>query len=924
MKKLQQIFSFLLLLVITNVSLAQTGTVKGQLTDESGETIPFANLMVNETGSGASTDLDGFYTIELEAGIYSITVSYIGYADLTASDITVVAGEELVKDLILKSEGEIIDEIVVTASAIRNTEAALMTIQRRSSNVLDGVSAQTFKRSGDGDAGEAIQRVTGVSVEGGKHVYVRGLGDRYTKTILNGMDIPGLDPDRNSVELDIFPTNVIDNIMVFKTSTPDLPGDFTGGVVNIITKDFPDERSMVVAANVSVNPSMHFKSNFLSYQGGATDWLGMDDGTRALPFNPKQNIPEITSSNFYERNAVTSYTSSFSPTMAAAQSSNNVNKSFSFSTGNQIVKEKVTLGYIAALNYRHNTTYYEDAQFNEYVIIDDQFIKDKDTQGPLGETNAFWSALGGLSLKVKDHKFNAQYLRLQNGISSAATLTQKNLETNPSTIIKDNLEYAERSVNNIMVSGKHSLSDGQLDVNWNFAPTFTEVDEPDIRYTAFELTPEGSYDIRPSVGADVSRTFRNLQEQNYNGKVDVQYTTPNWTGEEMKIKAGFLSNNKNRDFSIVNYLFRVRNQISLGLTGDANQIFEPQNYWTEESNTGTYVRGNFEPANSYNATQNILAGYVMNEMPISEKFKAIYGLRVEQATNHYTGQTNDGSVIYNDVKVLSELDFLPSVNAIYSLNDQTNLRVSGSKTVARPSFKEKSLAQIQDRISGRTFLGNIDLEQTNIANFDIRYEHFMERGQIISFSTFYKSFDKPIELVAFDASAPSNFQAKNGGDASVYGVEVELRKSLDFLFTSLPGLSLGTNITLVHSSIDIGGEATRQMVGQSPFIVNTQLSYKGIANGWDGALSYNYQAERLLIAGLGSIPNIYDVPFHSLNIKTSKKLGPDDSWNISLGVDNILAQSKSKIYRSGQGQEGIFEMLNPGRQINVGLSYIIK
>ncbi|MBT8233254.1 MAG: carboxypeptidase-like regulatory domain-containing protein, partial [Bacteroidia bacterium] len=227
MEKLQITLRTILSVFLTLISISlfsQTGTVRGNLIDDvNGETIPFANIIVAETGDGMSTDLDGKFSVELPVGTYTFNVSYIGYADLSVSEIEVIENDVTLINLRLKEESEVLQEVVVTAKAVRNTEAALMTIQKKAPGLLNGITTQAIKRSGDSDVGSAIKRVTGVSVEGGKHVVVRGLGDRYSKTILNGLEVPGLDPDKNSVQLDIFPTNLVDNIIVYKSFTPDLP-----------------------------------------------------------------------------------------------------------------------------------------------------------------------------------------------------------------------------------------------------------------------------------------------------------------------------------------------------------------------------------------------------------------------------------------------------------------------------------------------------------------------------------------------------------------------------------------------------------------------------------------------------------------------------------------------------------------------------
>ena len=276
------------------------------------------------------------YSVDLTPGVYTFEVSYIGYAALNISEITVTEGQVTILDLRLKEEGALLEEVVVSAKAIRNTETALMTIQKKSPNLLDGISSQQFKRVGDSNAAAAIQRVPGVSVQGGKYVFVRGLGDRYTKSILNGMDIPGLDPDRNTVQMDIFPTNIIDNIIVVKSFTPDLPADFTGGVVNIVTKDFPEEKQMNLSLGTSFNPSMHLNNNYLSYKGSKTDWLGFDNGLRDLPFDKSNKIPAPI--NQFK---LTYLTASFNNIMAAEKTKSPVDYNVSFSAGNQVFRIKI-------------------------------------------------------------------------------------------------------------------------------------------------------------------------------------------------------------------------------------------------------------------------------------------------------------------------------------------------------------------------------------------------------------------------------------------------------------------------------------------------------------------------------------------------------------------------------------------------------
>ena len=943
-----RLFSVLAFSVLSTFMYAQTGTLRGTLTDgDTGEAIMFGTVFVKESSTGSDTDLDGNFDVKLAPGLYTVEFSYVGYPTLSVEGVEIIADQ--VTQLPVQLKEEAVDlglDIVVTAKAIQNTEVALLAIQKKASGLLDGISSQAIKRSGDGDVGGAIKRVTGVSVVDGKHVYVRGLGDRYSRTILNGMNIPGLDPDRNSVQLDIFPTNLVDNIIVHKSFSPNLPGDFTGGMVDIVTKDFPEDKTFSVSMSGSYNPSMHLNSNFIQYEGGSTDFLGFDDGTRKLPISTDLDIPSITDNS----KILSTVTRQFNPTMATYRAQNGINTNFAASFGNQKNLEKFDFGYTVSANYRNETEYFDNAQYNSYFKNADTDVNElslnRSINGELGRENVQWSSMIGTAIKSQNHKISLSAMHSQNAISRAALFDQRTLEFGQADIEKHTLEYTQRSVTNLLLAGKHSFGGGKLDLDWKLSPTLSQMDEPDIRTTAYETT-NGIYELNRSTGGGVTRTWRTMDETSYNGRVDFTY---NFEGiKKAKSKLMFGSNVvvKDRNFEIYDYIFPVRRRGTLSFTGDPNELFTEELIWTPENNAGVYTEFNFEPAKSYEARQNIIAGYAMNELPINERFKVIYGVRVEKADNWYTGRrqniTDIETDFFNDRKVLDDLDVLPSINTVYTLRENKdagktmNLRASASRTVARPSFKEKSIAQIDDRISGRTFIGNIDLESTDITNADLRWEYFLPKGQIVSVSAFYKGFVNPIELTAFDATSPNSFTPRNVGNATVTGVEFELRKSLDFVHPVFSKLSFNLNATVVNSSVEmtdeeIAGRAiaartnetisdTRVMVGQSPYLINAGLTYLDRDLGWEGNISFNTQGERLSIVGIGNVPDVYEKPFDSLNFKLSKQLGATKQWKVSVGVQNILADTKERVYRAYEGDDEIFDLFEPGSLINMGISY---
>jgi len=937
-KQIITFLSSLMLLVFVCQQGFSQGTVRGTVYDDvTGETVPFATVFVIETSGGTTTDLDGTYSYDLPAGSYTLEFSFIGFASLKVSEVEIVDDEVNVLDIRLKEESTMLDEIVVTAKQIRNTEAAILTLQKKSPNLLDGISSQTFKRIGDSNVAGAIKRVTGVSVEGGKYVFVRGLGDRYTKSILNGMDIPGLDPDRNTLQMDVFPTNLIDNIVVVKSFTPDLPGDFTGGVVNIVTKDFPEEKTMNISAGLGYNPSMHLNDNALGYAGSSTDALGFDNGDRRRPLSRNTFIPR-TAQQSPELNRLTQ---KFSNNWEAQNKRSFVDYNLGFSAGNQFDKKKMTIGYNMALNYKSTNQYFDDVQYNIFLKpdFDDEnafeLTPDRKQAGQLSKNNVLLTGLVGAAAKWDNHKISLSAIRIQNGESKAGEFTRNTFISSDNTINRDNLEYTERAISNALLSGKHSFDKGNLEVEWKLSPTYSQIYDKDIRLAQFRVDG-GQFSIEPSEGAVPIRIWRSLEEVNYSGKMDVTKKIL-VGGNESKIKIGGSYVTKNRNYDIQNFQFDVRNADDINFSGDANDLLAPQNIWTPESRTGVFVTGNYEPANTYDADQNTLGAYIMNELPISDKFKAVYGARVEHFQHIYTGQNNLGDRVFDNEELINNWNILPAANLIYTLNDNMNLRASFSRTLARPSFKEVSLAQIYDALSDRTYIGNLDLISTDVNNFDVRWENYQTGGQMFAVSAFYKTFENPIEIVAFSEIAPNNITPRNVGDATVAGIEIEARKKLSFIN---PGLSFGTNLTFVHSEVQMdrseGGEyesrvrnarpgeiikETRQMQGQSPFILNSYVNYVLPDSGVEANLSYNVQGKRLAIVGISQNPDVFEQPFHSLNFKFSKAVGPDQKLRLSIAGQNLLGSKIRREYESFNADNQTYESFAPGRAMSISASY---
>lgn len=958
----------LLLLITFSVSAlmasAQNGIIRGTVTeDASGEPMIGVTVLIEGTTKGAVTDFDGKFNISIAEGTYNLQVSFISYETISITGVNVTAGGVTNFDNVrLKEAVEELEAVVITAEVIRTSEAALVTLKRKSANLMDGISAASFRKIGDSDASEAIKRVTGVSVEGGKYVYVRGLGDRYTKTITNNMEIPGLDPDMNSLQIDIFPTNLIDNLTVLKTSLAELPADFSGGLVNIETKDFPDEKIFNISLGTSFNPSMHLNNDFLQAEKSSTDWLGYDNGMRELPAGAGQSVIPTPGNSDFSEGEVNQFVKSFNPNLGPTRQQNFMNYSFGLSYGDQkLLKNGNTLGYIFSGTYKYSTEHFDDVTYGEYqrpgTPTDYELIYAYVQNGELSRESVLLGGLGGLAYKTNGTKLRLSLMHLQNGESKAGRFF---IDDNGTAVGKSgytadsyNAEYNQRKLSNLLLNGEHYLNGNKWNISWKVSPTLSTLDDPDVRKTAYSLN-SGSPAFEAGNGGNPSRIWRALEEVNLANRLDFTNNLALFQ-RDAKLKFGASYLYKERDYEILSFDLQ-RFGGAPQLDGNPNNVLIEENIYP--NGVYYYQSGNNDPnPNQYNANVNNVGSYVSLEVLPLEKLKVIAGLRVEDFVQRYTGRDQQfassgvGNNLDND-KVLDSFDFFPSLNTIVTLNENQNLRGSYSKSIARPSFKELSYAQILDPITNRAFNGGFfvftdgdgnvvwdgNLTETRINNFDIRWEMFLPKAQIFSVSTFFKTFDRPIELVRIPAAQTSlEYQPRNVGDGQMFGLEFEFRKSMDFISPAMDNFSINGNVTLVRSQIDMTStefearkiyekegetlEDTREMAGQAPYIINSGFSYDNSKMGLEAGLFYNVKGPTLAIVGGGLTPDVYSEPFYSLNFNVNKRIGAERRATINLGVNNILNDKREEFYTGFNAQDQYFSGFSPGVTYSLGIKY---
>lgn len=865
--------------------------------DKNGETLIGATILVQGTTIGTTTDMDGVALLKLSPGVYTLRVSYVSYQTFVIKDVTINRNQTTTLNIRLKPANLNLNEVVVTAKALRNNEAAVLTMQKKSPKLFDALTSDQFAKVGASDAASALKRVTGVTVANGKYVYVRGLGDRYSKTTLNGSEVPSLDPNKNAVQLDMFPSNLIDNIKVYKTFSPDLQGDFAGGLVDIATNDFPDKFQFRISAGLGYNDQTTFNSNFLHAKGSPTDFLGFDNGFRSLP----AEIAQYNSGNFPDpylnKTKITEVSRAFTNSQFnPGKQAPSVNRDMSFSIGNQIDLFKRPLGFVFGLSYNRNFKFYENGVENVYEgISQGQQTIDNDILTASKEAkstdNVLIGALFNSSYKInKNNKIGLSVMANQNGTSEARYLVGYLLDANPdsSTHIQNRvINYEERKFINGQLRGEHLISSlHNLNIKWMNSYTSSLINQPDLRMirNTFIINSQGDSLYYLGNQDRPSRFFRHLSEVNENAKVD--FTLP--LQKDTKLKFGGLFTYKNRVFDESIYQYYIQNS---NFDGNVQGFFEDQNLGYVDGVLKNFLMLiNIDP-NNFTAFERLYGSYAMIETSLSKKLKLITGVRFEKTHLHLKAKNDSvGNILTND--------FLPALALIYHINEKTNLRFSATRTLARPSFREFSPLATYDFFGGYIQNGNPKLKRTLINNIDLRWEKYPAPGEYIAFSIFYKDFINPIENAQLPRAggSASQFQYKNVPRSNLLGAEIELRKNLGDWIPALKNFKLSTNFSYVYAYVKVTPEeleaikawnnnsiTTRPMYNQAPYSLNAMLTYTD--DKWESALSFNVSGKRLVVYQI-DLPSIYLQPMPDLNFTLKRNISK--RFNIRFKATNIL------------------------------------
>ena len=798
--------SFMILISIACITInsstanAQTnGSISGAVADSlSSEAMIGAVARLDGTNLGAVVfDDDGSFMIpNVPEGSYTLIISMVGYVEKRVGNVVVTAGTVTDAGTVLVASDAIdVGEITVRARAIRDTDAALNQERKEEEAVSDAVSAEAISRAGSGNAAEAVKQVTGATVVDGKSVYVRGLGDRYTNVQLNGSELPSTSQYNQTVQIDLFPSNLINNIVTQKTFTPDKPGAFTGGSVNIETKSFPEALALSVSASTSYTEETTFSKDFLTYPGGSKDWLGYDDGTRDIPevlagTDVKDTDIGLASQNIEAAHQLDSFSKAFDSIMTPTTRSAPVNQSYSVTFGNRIQAAGRPLGFLGSLTYSNNFSSYTDGKSARWNLTSptagalDDYMNLSDSKST---ESVLWGGLLNSSYRLSDNnEIGVNIVHSQNGESYARSLAGtygENISDN-ATFVPNVLGYNERTLTTAQFSGTHSFPAFLgMKVEWKSSVSKSKENEPDLRYFTYTYSDgfngDKSYIVFANFYDGPTRYYRYLKENTLENKIDVDVPFKQWGGRESTFKFGGQYSTKERSFSERQFTFERDKYVQF--TGDPDAFFSETNVGLVDSTRtpyrfGMYVVDLSNNASRYDGDQTIKALYSMVDMPLAERLRFIGGVRYE-TTYLKVANPDTSGVIEID-------DFLPSVNLVYQPSETMNIRTAYSRTLARPTIREMAPYTSFDYAASNFFIGNPHLERTLIDNYDVRWEWFPSINDVYAVSLFVKNFDNPIERVIKNYNGEITFQ--NVDFAFVRGIELEARRSIPYL----PGFRL--------------------------------------------------------------------------------------------------------------------------------------
>jgi outer membrane receptor protein involved in Fe transport len=872
-----------------------SGTVRDAKTLEP---VDGATVLIKGTNKGTVTNSEGYFRIgNLADGNYILEISALSYK--TVETEFQITDHVTVLDIYIESEDILMDEVIVRARAKNNTENALVQIVKTLPQVTSGISAAQISKSPDRIASEVVRRVPGVTIIDDRFVTVRGLSQRYNNAWINGMAAPSTETDSRAFPLDLVPSSQIDNLLVYKSPSPEIPGDFSGGFIKISSKSIPDKNYFGASYTTGFNVVTHFNS-FRIGEGGATDFLGFDCGQRPLSKHFPASMDAVTGSDEITRLTKEGFNNNWKVKNIMPIP----DQRLFLTVARRMETKNMTIGNITSFNYSNTfkgVQRMKNARYDTYnykedcpVYLDNYFDSQFSNSARLGVLHN-WSFVLNPSNRI-------EFKNLLN-ILGRNRLTER-------TGIKDvsgmyyreqtEIQYSSRLIYSGQFSGIHDLSPSDY-LTWDAGYSYAGKNEPDRRIVNNYAGIGSEQDI-PSVKTsndNISRYFQNLFDNTASAAVNYKHTFGDMLLASV-VKTGLYGEYHSRDYSVREFIYRYSN-----LTYEERQTYLALPFAEMLDNRylgadKVFIDEITQKTNNYSAKVLHTAGYAALEIPV-HKLLIYAGVRLE---HRYTKLVRDRSInpaiSLITIKNINELNWLPSVNLVYRFSDEHQLRVAYGRSVNHPELRELSPAIYYDFDLFGEIGGNENLQTAKIDNIDLRYEFYPALGETVSLGVFYKYFRNPVEWTFIDMGGSLRYSYENADKAVSRGIEIDIRKKLDFV--GMPALSIIANIALIASNVhfkpgEVVSEPNRTMQGQSPYVINAGIYYLSEKTGLGISALYNRIGKRII--GLGKsnvpdqninnmVPDSYEMPHNMLDLSITKKIGK--RFELRCSIKDILSE----------------------------------
>jgi TonB-dependent receptor len=903
-----KLFLLFLIAFISNVTIAQTGKITVKIiSTASGLPLESATVNLIEKNKTDKADQNGAFTFsKLESGNYSIKCSYLNHTEKIVEEIIVKNNEEtyVVISLELKKNQKTNKEVTVVGvsrvKAVGETNASLLVMQKNTANVMDGVTQQTIKTTPDKAGSDVIKRVSGASIQDDKFAVIRGLNDRYNASFINGAPLPSTESDRKAFAFDIFPSSIMDNLVIYKTATPDKTGDFAGGIIDISTKGISPKEFTTISIGTSHNSLITGKERFFSENKGKMDWIGIDDGIRNVPNDLKNVNSALTQQQLGEE------AKKFAKYKWGINRNNTLPAyNLQFAKGFNIERKGAEFfGAVIAINYNRNFSF--NATNRDVYNVDASGLRVQTiaTQDSVYNDEVIGSALANFSIKLN----NKNVISFKNNFSIntdnklVKRIFAPDLQGDPTNGLKEKVRsYISNQILSSQLIGEHSIGNTKTKLNWiiNYSKVNRDMPSFAISRSSFDFTNP----VSPEYFGGNNSIFSKLNETIKSAKFDysIPYKLLKSTGNNLKIGMGY--QNRNRDFATFNYSYTAaltNFDFSL-LDLPEDKIFSSNNMGKLANGKNGFVLGGTKPE-TYNAESKLLHGYLMNDQRLFKNLRLIYGVRWEKFQQKMVNKTLNLNV--DIVTNTTVEDLLPSINAVYALSKKINFRLSYANTINRPEFRELADYAFLNFEEQYNIGGWSKIKRATIKNYDLRFEIFPGKAQLFTVSAFAKEFTNPIELL-FNPGFDQVFYA-NVESGKAYGLEAEFRTLLSSIFggknekSILNKLTLSANAAYIKSEVKIGQVENfqpndfidkRQLQGQSPYLINSSLNYTNDKKGISTTLSFNRIGERLVIGGNKfTRRDLYEKPRSVIDYQVTKNF-LKNKLEVKMNIKDFLAQN---------------------------------